>query len=68
MRRNMNKRLQHDCAFMMARTLLSIVQGCIREDEHREAFDEFFQACLAGIEQYEIQRERMLQRLRPGRN
>jgi hypothetical protein len=64
----MNKRLQHECAFMMARTLLGVVQACIRPEEQREAFEELFQVCLSSIEEYDIQRERMLHRLRPVRN
>jgi hypothetical protein len=64
----MNQRLCHDAAFAMAKTLLDIVGPCIREEEQRDAFDEFYRVCLAGIEAYETHVARMESRLHPSKN
>jgi hypothetical protein len=64
----MNQRLQHDTAFALAHVLLGIVQNCIRKDERRDAFDAFYDACRAGIEAYEVQVDRMQQRMKPLEN
>jgi hypothetical protein len=63
-----NQRLIHNKSFEMARALLSTVQGCLRTEEHREAFECFYQTCKAGLEAYEIERERIQHRLRPMNN
>jgi hypothetical protein len=63
-----NQRLQHDTAFGLAAALLDIVRNCIREEERRDAFDAFYEACLAGIEAHDIQRQRMQLRLHPFNN
>jgi hypothetical protein len=63
-----NQRLQHDSAFALAIALLEIVQGCLREEERRDAFEAIYQACRAGIEAHDIQRQRMQTRLHPFRN
>jgi len=60
-----NQRLQHDSAFALAAALLEIVQNCIREEQRRDAFEAFYQACLAGIEAHDIRQQRMQMRLRP---
>ena len=52
----------------MATAMLNVVKNCIREDEHRDAFSEFYAICKAGIESYEVQRERMMERLHPSKN
>jgi hypothetical protein len=63
-----SQRLQHDTAFALATALLEIVQHCIREEERRDAFDAFYEACRAGIEAHDIQRQRMHLRLHPFNN
>lgn len=63
-----NHRLIHDAAFQMAKLLLRTVKDCLYEQEHREAFEEFYRLCKAGIEEYEVQADRMQQRLNPSRN
>jgi hypothetical protein len=63
-----NQRLQHDTAFALAKVLLGIVQGCLREEERRDAFEAFYQACRDGIEAHDIQRQRIQTRLHPFRN
>jgi hypothetical protein len=64
----MNQRLINEKSFAMARALLGIVQNCIRPEEHRDAFECFYETCKAGIEAYEIQRQRMQVRLHPSNN
>jgi hypothetical protein len=45
-----NQRLQHDTAFALATALLGIVRNYVREEERRDAFATFYEACRAGIE------------------
>jgi hypothetical protein len=63
-----NQRLQHETAFALARALLGIVGNCIRAEERRDAFDAMYEACKAGIEAHDIQRQRMQMRLDPFNN
>jgi hypothetical protein len=63
-----NRRLQHDTAFALASALLDIVRNCIREEEWRDAFEAFYEACRAGIEAHDIRRQRIETRLRPFSN
>ena len=60
--------LQHDAAFALASVLLDIVRNCLREEEHRDAHNCFYEACKAALEVYDLKRERTEQRLRPSRN
>ena len=64
----MNHRLIHDWAFQMAREILGTVKDCLREEEHRDAFQEFYMICQRGLESYETQADRMEKRLRPSKN
>jgi hypothetical protein len=64
----MHQRIYHDAAFPMAKALIDVVAPCIREEERREAFDEFYRICLAGIEAFVIHWNRMESRLHPGKN
>ena len=61
----MSGRLTHDAAVAMAHALLDRVKPCLREEEWRLAFLEFYQICRAGIEAYNIQQDRMRQRMKP---
>jgi hypothetical protein len=60
-----HERLEHDAAYMMARHLIEVIAPCLREEEKIDAFREFYHVCRAGIEAYEIQVNRMRQRLKP---
>ena len=60
-----NQRLQHDTAFALATALLEIVRNCIREEERRDAFAAFYEACRAGIETHDLRRQRIEKRLHP---
>jgi hypothetical protein len=64
----MNRRLQHDTAFALATVLLDIVRNCIREEEWRDAFAAFYEACRAGIEAHDVRRHRIETRLHPFNN
>ncbi len=64
----MNNRLAHDAAFAMATRLLELVETCLREEEKRDAWDEFYAVCLAGVEAFSIQQSKMQQRINPSRN
>jgi hypothetical protein len=58
-----NQRLIHDIAYATALHLLQTVQGCLREEEHRDAFEEFYGIVKAGLEAFAIHDERRLERL-----
>jgi hypothetical protein len=63
----MNRRLVNETAFLTARHLLHVVRDCLRPEEQRDAFQEFYDLVKAGIERYESQADRT-QRLKPSRN
>ena len=64
----MCQRLQHDTAFALATALLAIIENCIRPDERRDAFDEFYAACKGAFECYEAMKGREESRPQPSRN
>jgi hypothetical protein len=64
----MSQRLTHDAAVAMAYTLLEQVKPCLREEEWKDAWQELYTICRAGIEAYELQLARTRNRRRPGRN
>ena len=61
-------RLQHDAAFAMAKVILGVVERCIPPGQQQAAFGEFYEACKAGIEAYDIQMRREEIRLNPSEN
>jgi hypothetical protein len=61
-------RLIHDAAFAMAKALLDLTSSALRDEEQREAFQEFYEVCKAGLEAYELQIARREHRLRPEKN
>lgn len=64
----MNERLINQTAFLMAREILGTVQNCLRPEEHRDAFQEFYATCKRNLQAYQVQMERMEKRLRPSPN
>ncbi len=64
----MCQRLQHDSAYALATALLEIIENCIRPDERRDAFEEFYAACKGAFECYETMKRREETRLMPSRN
>jgi len=49
--------LQHDAAVAMAKSILEIIGDCLREEEHRDAFEEFYRVCREGIETYSLHKD-----------
>ncbi len=52
----------------LAKAILDIVAPCLREEEQKEAFGMFYEACKAALMHYEERADRMLHRLRPMNN
>jgi hypothetical protein len=63
-----NQRLIDDVAFATSRHVLEVFADCIREEQHRDAFEEIYERVKAGIECFQIEHNRMLRRLDPGSN
>jgi hypothetical protein len=63
-----NPRLQHDAAFAIARACLNVVASCVHPSCHKDAWEKFYMIAKSCIEAYEIQADRMLDRLRPLEN
>jgi hypothetical protein len=64
----MNGELVHDAAMAMAQALLDIMRPCLDREERLNAFFQFYLACKAGLESYEIVNRRILIRLSPTQN
>ncbi len=64
----MTERLRHDVSWAVTAHVVEVFAPLLREEEQREAFAEVYQRVKAGLESYERQVARMMQRLRPGRN
>lgn len=64
----MNQRMVNERAFLMAREMLGTVASCLRPEEHRDAFEEFYRSCKRHLEEHQVQVERMESRLRPSAN
>ncbi len=60
----MHQRLANEFVIRLARRALSIIAPCLREEEWRDAFDEFHEAFKEELLRYEEERERMAARLR----
>ena len=63
-----SQRLQHDAAVAIAKACLDVVASCVHPSCHKDAWDEFYMIAKSGIEAYEIQLNRMQQRLHPSNN
>jgi hypothetical protein len=61
------QRLQHDTASTIARHLVEAIRFD-REEQEREAYTVFYEACLAGLQSYEVMKNRRDLNLKPGRN
>jgi hypothetical protein len=60
----MHQRLANEFVIRLARRALAIISPCLREEEWRDAFDEFHAAFKEELLRYEQERERMGARLR----
>jgi hypothetical protein len=58
-----NQRLLHDTCFAIAKDMLSLVAHLIRENEHRDAFKEFYEVARQRLLSYDAQQERLKRRL-----
>ena len=58
-----NQRLLNETCFAIARDMLSLVSHLIREEEHRDAFSEFYQVVKQRLLRYQVEQDRLLQRL-----
>jgi hypothetical protein len=61
----MNQRLCHDCALMMTQHCIELLINVLDEVKQQQAREGIYAICLAGIEAYDLQSDRMQQRLRP---
>jgi len=60
--------LINDHAIALAVSIMEIVEPCLREEEVREVFGLFYEACKAALTYYEEKADRMQRRLKPSRN
>jgi hypothetical protein len=58
-----NKRLASEFLLRLARRCVHIISPCLRDEELRDAFDEFYAASKEELCWYEYERARMLARL-----
>ena len=61
----MHNRQQHDCAFAIAWRVLETIKPLIREEEQRDAVEEFYLIAQQEVERYEQAKARQEARLRP---
>jgi hypothetical protein len=59
----MNRRLLHDEAYAAALRLLHTVAPCLREEERRDALEEFYAIVRDALEAFAAKGERLHQRL-----
>lgn len=64
----MDQKSTNEAAFLMARQLLGIVQNCLRPEEHRDAFEEFFEVCRHGLNTHATNEDRLHGRPDPSMN
>lgn len=64
----MNQRLCHDCALMMTEHCIELLVNVLDEEQKLQARDGIYEICLAGIEAFCLQQDRMMQRLNPTKN
>jgi len=60
--------VRHDHAWAGAKSVLAVFAPLLREEEEPEAFAEVYARLRALLECYDIQTDRMLRRMKPGRN
>ncbi|MHB1423124.1 MAG: hypothetical protein ACYC3I_08010 [Gemmataceae bacterium] len=64
----MSQRLQHDVALMITEHCIELLVNVLDEEEKLQARDGIYEICLAGMEAYELQIDRMQRRLKPLQN
>jgi hypothetical protein len=64
----MRRKMTDEMAFLMARELMGIVGNCLRPDEHRAAFEEFYEVCKRGLRAHDTLTDETHTRLGPSIN
>ena len=60
--------LSHDAARVIAASILEVFEPLLRDEEKRDAFAEVYERAKAGIESYDILKNRQEMRLKPSLN
>jgi hypothetical protein len=63
----MHQRLANEFLLRLARRALAIIAPCLREEEQRDAFEEFHMAFKEELLRYEEEKDRLQARLRARR-
>lgn len=61
-------RLHHDAAWAMTKHCIELLSNLLDAEQKIDAQEGIYAICLAGLEAYEVQVDRMRQRLRPLEN
>jgi hypothetical protein len=64
----MLRRSTHDFARINSYKVMEIVASCWREEEKRDAYAEIYDRVIAGLERFEADSNRSVQRLTPSNN
>lgn len=64
----MNQRLCHDVAMTITQHCIELLVNVLDEEQERQARNGIYEICLAGLEYYELQADRIQRRLRPLNN
>jgi hypothetical protein len=62
------KLLTHYAASVTAKQIVHVFAGCLREEELHDAYTEVYAVVKASLERFQIQENRLEQRMRPGVN
>jgi len=63
-----NKRVCHEAALMITNHCIELLSNVLDDVQKQQAREGIYEICLAGIECYETQVDRMQRRLRPLEN
>jgi len=63
-----NEALIHDVSRAAATSILEIFGYMLREEEEPDAYGEIYVRVVAALEAFQIQSQRMVERMQPGRN
>lgn len=62
----MDPQIHHETAMAMAHAILEVIGKHLRQEERRDAFEEFYRVCRDGIETYVVQKEWLEQKIEIG--
>ncbi len=64
-----SRSLTHDAAWQLAKEIVEVFAGCLREEEQHDAFVEVYTRLKAGLEDFQDRTTNQMQlRMRPGLN